>query len=239
MIKTMKERLKEAIIGLYVFTFDLLDILRVEKVSRFRHENVPYFSQWESRDLAEQIIRKKISAQKDPLWKNSGAKNPEEYELWSWNVCGMACLKMILSHAKGEVVPLIKLAKKCEKYGGYVKTGNKIDGMYYQPFLKFIEKEFELMGRIVFPMTKKVISDELGKKNYVIASVSPLIRAPKEKLRGKRGGHLILIVGYDNVSKEFFLHNPSGDKKENQENASISFSNFEKFSSHRGIIVLI
>src|SRR3989338_258315 len=71
------------------------------------YKNVPYFSQWESKDLVNDIINKKISAKDDPLWKKSGAKNKKEYELWSWNGCGMACFKMILAYKFKKEIPVV------------------------------------------------------------------------------------------------------------------------------------
>jgi len=41
---------------------------------RFVHKDVPYFCQWESRELAKQILEKQISTDDDPNWKASGAK---------------------------------------------------------------------------------------------------------------------------------------------------------------------
>ncbi|MEK7571158.1 MAG: hypothetical protein AAB553_02700 [Patescibacteria group bacterium] len=74
-----------------------------QKIS-FLHKNIPYFSQWESPTLVDTIVRKKISAKDDPRWKNSGAKTKAEYELWSHNTCGMACLKMILAKELGKEI---------------------------------------------------------------------------------------------------------------------------------------
>ena len=52
-----------------------------------------------------------------------------------------------------------------------------------------------------------------------------------------KGGHLVLMLGYDIDKKLFYFHNPSGFKKETQEYASISFSDFKKFFGYKGIIV--
>src|SRR5690349_18194630 len=87
--------------------------------ARFVHKAVPYFCQWESRDLAKQIVDGHISTDDDPNWKASGAKTKKEYHDWSWSACGMACTKMILAHHSGKVVPIVTLGKKCAEYGGY------------------------------------------------------------------------------------------------------------------------
>src|SRR5581483_419670 len=64
-------------------------VIRTQKKS-FVHKNVPYYSQWESKQLVGKILSHEISAKEDMKWKNSGAETKEEYELWSFNVCGMA-----------------------------------------------------------------------------------------------------------------------------------------------------
>jgi hypothetical protein len=44
----------------------------------------------------------------DPLWQQSGAQTVEEYAQWATNLCGMACLKMILA-TRGETYPTLEL----------------------------------------------------------------------------------------------------------------------------------
>ena len=132
------------------------------------HNNIPYFSQWESKELIKDIISKKISAKEDPLWKKSGADTKEEYELWSWNACGMACLKMLIAYKYNKEIPLIKLGKKCKKYGGY--AGKNLNGLYYKPFIKFVKEEFNINAKIISPMVIQDIIKELEKNNFIIAS---------------------------------------------------------------------
>lgn len=203
----------------------------------FKHEGIPYYSQWESKNLVGKIIRKEQSAKDDPNWANSGAQTPEEYVLWSWNACGMACLKMILSHQFKNEIPIVTLGKKCMEYGGYVQKGEKLDGLYYRTFLDFIRTEYGLLGKVVFPLSQEDIIKELLNSNYVIASVHHQIRRPDDEFTGKKGGHLVLISGCNIEIEIFYIHNPSGDTQESQEYAPISFTNFEKFFAHRGIVI--
>lgn len=205
--------------------------------SSFVINSVPYYSQWESPSLVGKIIiRNETSAQDDPLWERSGAKSPEEYELWARNMCGMACLKMIIEHKFGKIVPIIDLGKKCLKYGGYVLQPNTIDGMYYSPFIKFIKEEFNLDAGVVGSMSIDRIVKELSLGNYIIASVSHKIRNPDSKPSTK-GGHLILLLGYDLDKRTILFHNPSGDTNKNQGYVEIPFSQFENFFARRGIVI--
>jgi hypothetical protein len=203
---------------------------------RFVHEDVPYFCQWESRDLAKSILEKKITTDDDPNWKKSGAKDKKEYRDWSWSGCGMACTKMILAHTTGRVVPLVKLGTRCAEYGGYTMPLEDSVGLYYKPYLTYVDNEFNWKARIVQGMTFPELMYELGKGNYVIAGVSPQIRNP-DSMPKIKGGHLVLMLGYDKTKQEFYLHNPSGVSRDTQEYATVKFKDFRKFFSGRGIVI--
>lgn len=199
-------------------------------------DDVPYYSQWESPSLVSKIIRDEISAKDDPLWKRSGASSPEEYELWARNMCGMACLKMIIKHKIGETIPILDLGKRSLEYGVYILKPGTIDGMYYSPFVKFIKEEFDLNSKAVGSMSIKRILRELAHENYIIASVSHKIRGLSSRPPSK-GGHLVLLLGYNLEKQTILFHNPSGDTEESQKYSEISFSQFENFFAGRGLVV--
>ncbi|MBI4836702.1 MAG: C39 family peptidase [Candidatus Abawacabacteria bacterium] len=197
---------------------------------------VPYFAQWESKELADDILKKRILAVNDPKWLASGAESPEEYALWSWNACGMACLKMVLAYYKKVTIPLVTLCKQCVKYGGYTFPLETSPGLYYGPFVNFVRQTYGLQAKVIYPMILKEIVQALAKQKLVIASVAPEIRNPSA-ISTKRGGHLVLIVGFDAQQKIIYLHNPSGNTPESQEYAQISFNDFKKFFANKGIII--
>ena len=202
---------------------------------RFIHHELPYFSQWESRELVEKIITKQIEAKDDPRWQESGAKDVKEYTSWSWSCCGMACLKMILAHKKNEVIPLVTLGKQCVKYDGYKLPLENHPGLYYKPFVQFIKEKYSLNGRATSALTLTDIKNTLSDGGYVIASVTPEIRYT-EKDPVKKGGHLVLLFGYDDSKQTIYLHNPSGFKN-SQEKVAISYSQFKKFFDNKGIMI--
>lgn len=148
----------------------------------------------------------------------------------------MACTKMILAHRIGRVIPIVELGKQCAEYGGYTMPLNNSVGLYYKPYIVFVEKELQWKAKIVQGMTFQELMYEFGKGNYVIAGVSPQIRYPQSKPKVK-SGHLVLMLGYDRTKQEFYLHNPSGISKETQEYAVVKFSDFKKFFSGRGIVI--
>lgn len=201
----------------------------------FIHKDIPYFSQWESRDLVEKIIKKQISAADDPHWKESGAKTTQEYTAWSWSCCGMACLKMILAHKYRKVIPLVHLGKKCLNYGGYRLPLETSPGLFYKPFVSFVKSEYGLNGRAMSVLTLTEIKQVLSDGGYVMVSVTPEIRFPLEEPT-KRGGHLVLVVGYDDEKGAIYINNPSGFKG-TQEQVEIPYRQFHKFFDNKGILI--
>lgn len=203
--------------------------------------------------MVDGILSEKIKAQGDPLWKRSGAKTREEYTIWSWSICGMACLKMILIDKYKKNYALVELGKKCLEYGGYKDNSSKydtaqlleegksipssyLDGLFYESFLRFIKKEFGLNGKIIRPMIIGDIIKSLSNQDYVIASVNSSIRNPKLKPKFK-GGHLVLVTGYDLNQRLLYIHNPSGFYNKPQEHFPIGFEDFEKFFAYRGVVI--
>ena len=158
---------------------------------------IPYASQWESPALAEQILAKTIEAQADPQWRRSGAASADEYAMWSWNGCGMACLKMILAD-QGIQVPLVTLAKQCLAYGGYQEPLASSPGLFYKPFCQFVKKSYRLEAKAISALSLAEILHHTAQHHYVIASVNYEIRNP-QSTPTKKGGHLVLITGYDKV----------------------------------------
>lgn len=212
--------------------------LGVDKLPRrFCHSSVPYFSQWESRELNKHILEGKFKAEDDPHWWSSGATTKTEYAAWSWSGCGMACLKMILAHRQDTILPLVTLGKRCLAYGGYDLPLETSAGLKYAPFVAFITKEFNLKANAVSSLSLPQIITELAKGRYVMASVHPSIRNPKSPEPRQKGGHLVLVLGYDLEKHVLVLHNPSGDSAESQEYAHISFRDFKKFFHYQGIVI--
>jgi len=202
----------------------------------YMRDSIPYVSQWESPELAEQIINGQLRARDDPKWRKSGARTRDEYQTYSWNMCGMACLRMILLDRSGKADTIIKLGKKCTKYGGYTLPFGESAGLQYRQFAAFMKSEYDIDSIVKPALLQHDIKVAISKGEYVIASVSPQIRRP-DSLPQHKGGHLVLITGYDDVKRIFYLHNPSGIAGLSQVNTVISYRDFRKFFAHRGIIV--
>ncbi|WP_292643313.1 C39 family peptidase [Mesorhizobium sp.] len=176
-----------------------------------------------------------VALRRDPLWRGSGAETLDEYAIWAANICGMACLKMILA-SRGEIVPTIELARRCTDYGGYVVNEGSIKGLIYAPFVSFVKEAFGLRAEVMTNVATVDIPAILSRSRFFIASVSSSIRWPEREPPSK-GGHLVLIT---RASDEGFrFHNPSGHNSATRANAVLAAADFDRFFANRGIAVAI
>lgn len=198
--------------------------------------DVPYFSQWETPEMTLPVLAEGIAAlHRDPLWQNSGAETIEEYARWAVNICGMACLKMILA-ARGEAHPILTLARACTTYGGYVvnEADASIKGLIYAPFVTFVCERFGLAADVRTQVPTETIPAIVKDNGFFIASVSSAIRWP-EREPPSRGGHLVLVTAADEESIRF--HNPSGHDRASQADVTLPLATFDRFFANRGIAV--
>ncbi|MHC2299220.1 hypothetical protein ACVJBD_003426 [Rhizobium mongolense] len=197
---------------------------------------VPYFSQWETPEMTLPVVAEGSAAlMRDPLWRHSGAQTVEEYARWAVNVCGMACLKMILA-ARGELHPTLDLARGCAAYGGYVvnEADASIKGLIYAPFVKFVTQRFGLGAETMTNVDTAAIPELLSKRQFFIASVHHAIRWPEREPPSK-GGHLVLVTA---ASPEAVRsHNPSGHNPESQAHVTLPLAVFDRFFANRGVAV--
>ncbi|MFD1983905.1 C39 family peptidase [Mesorhizobium newzealandense] len=200
-------------------------------------ETVPFFSQWETPDMTMDVLTEgaEVALRRDPLWQRSGAETREEYAVWAANICGMACLKMILA-TRGEIVPTIELARRCTGYGGYVVNEGSIKGLIYAPFVSFVQEVFGLQAEVMTNVATSDIPAILARSRFFIASVSSSIRWPEREPPSK-GGHLVLVTAASDEG--FRFHNPSGHTSATQENAELAPADFDRFFANRGIAVAI
>jgi hypothetical protein len=197
-------------------------------------QKVPYFSQWETPDMTLAVVAEGAQSAllRDPLWASSGASSVEDYARWAGNLCGMACLKMVLAARTGKTIPIMDLAMGCREYGGYVEEADgRIKGLIYAPFVPFVRHRFDLNARIATGIS---VADILTQSEFFIASVHHSIRWPETEPPAK-GGHLVLVTSIDGNGIRF--HNPSGHVSATRENVEMPLRTFEKFFAGRGIAI--
>jgi hypothetical protein len=198
-------------------------------------DKVPYYSQWESRDMVEDIIAKRTTAASDPLWRESGALDLCEYLLWSGHICGMACLKMVLASRTGVIWPTLELARKMTFCGGYKVENDKIRGLIYQPFVDCLQREFGMRAKICTNLEVQSLPAVLDCVEFFMASVHHSIRWP-DVVPTSKGGHLVLVTAIKDGCVIF--HNPSGHTRAAQNDVSMTLERFDVFFAGRGIAIV-
>ncbi|GAA2747347.1 C39 family peptidase [Kitasatospora cinereorecta] len=196
---------------------------------------VPYYSQWESPELVPDILDGTVQAADDPLWERSGAATEEEYEYWSWRLCGMACLRMALDFWWGVAPAAVRLAEECLEAGAYVRhPDGRLDGLTHVPFAAYVRERWGLDAQAHAPLPPDLVRRELAEGRLVMLSVHPSIRT-LEPQPPRQGGHLVLAVGAD--ERELLIHNPSGFPDGSQQYAKVPWGDLERFYAGRGIVL--
>lgn len=196
--------------------------------------SVPYVCQWATPELAADLIAGRVTLADDVNWARSGARDRAEYIEWANHVCGMACLKMVLSHRDGEAPSLLELARRSLPYGAYVREGERIKGLIYAPFVDYVREQFALESEVRVGIEPEDLPLVLSQRRYFIASVHPGIRQP-EQTPPQRGGHLVLVTTAEADSVTF--HNPSGDSPATRQQVTLPLSSFGRFFAGRGIAI--
>ncbi len=197
--------------------------------------DVPYISQFASPEYAEKILKDRIASDTDLRWQQTGAQSPDEYAKWVLTICGMACTSMALLFFKHRNERIVSLAKDAFENSVYKPHGKELSNMHYAEYAPWIKK-YGLKATIYTRMNIQGLQYLLSKGKLVIASVNPNIRGyitadPKQK-----GGHLVLVTGYDKKANTITFHNPSGFVRLNtQQNHTIPVPAFCQFFAGRGI----
>ncbi|MCX5404545.1 C39 family peptidase [Streptomyces sp. NBC_00335] len=194
---------------------------------------VPYYSQWESAGLVPEFVAGADSA-RDPLWAGSGAGSPEEYAFWAPRMCGVACLRMVLGRLGLPVPPSVELVKELCGAGAYVRDGDAVQGLIYQPFAEYVNARWDLDARSVPVLDHQAVRDALAGGGLAMLSVHWSIRTlvPAGEARG---GHLVLAVGA--TDDAVLVHNPSGFPGASQQYAPVPWAELDRFYAGRGILI--
>lgn len=195
---------------------------------------VPYFSQWESPDLATRFIADAGALAEDPNWRSSGARDRDEYARWANHVCGMACVKMLIAARTGRVWPILELARGATAHGAYVESGDDIRGLIYAPCVDYLRMAHGIESEVVTGIQADDLPRLMARAAFFIASVHPWIRTP-ERAPPKRGGHLVLVTAADDDGIRF--HNPSGDSPATSADVRLDLVGFDRFFAGRGLAI--
>jgi len=195
---------------------------------------VPYFSQWESADLVPQFLDGSLSSAADPRWAESGAAAAADYGFWAPKVCGIACLRMVLSSRAMPVPPMMRLVQRALDWKAYIPAGDRVRGLIYQPFADWVGHDYGIIAEVVRDLTLERLTAVAAPDAPVIASVHHWIRWP-HRYPPETGGHLVLVTGA--AGGLVRLHNPSGLPGVSQQDAVIEGADFARFFAGRGLVV--
>ena len=197
--------------------------------------SIPYVSQFAHPDFAEKILEHGADKTTDPEWRSTGAESPKEYAKWVLTTCGMACTSMVLKHFKENNAGTISLAKDALKYKVYTEHSDDISDMQYREYAEWV-KIHGLNAEVYSKLSIRGIKYLLSNKKLVIVSVNPNIREYETTNTKQKGGHLVLVTGYNETNGIITIRNPSGfTSLDTQQNHMIPVSKFLNFYANRGI----
>ena len=146
---------------------------------------------------------------------------------WTKRICGLACLKMVISQLKNQVVPLKTLLNQGLAVDGYMKGIGWIhQGLADVATQYGINAQCKSIGDSL-----DVIDRELEQGKLVIASVSCGFNSEK------KGGHLVLIIG--SKADGYIIHHPSSEENEQWGHHFLAKDAFMKCFSVNGNIIII
>ncbi len=199
--------------------------------------DISYVCQFAKPEHAELSLKKELDPLNDPHWAETGASSPKRYAEWAFTMCGMASTAMALSHFENKNIKPALLAEDALLHGVYTESKKELSAMKYREFAKWIKK-YNVHADIYTKLSMKGICYALSKGRLVIISVNPNIRGYATAPIHQKGGHLVLVTGYDLNNKTISINNPSGFVSNNtQINHKLSEKEFLSYYAGRGIVI--
>jgi len=197
----------------------------------------PYCAQYADKDNIDMFLNNPEMVKNDIKWKDFGFTHIEDYAYWSHNLCGIACLLMVIKalipKSSIKVSELVQLALSRNAYDLPLELSK---GWKYQGLID-VANEFSIKG-IVYPtLTIETIIKNVTTNKYTIVSVNPQKIRLDETTDAAKGGHLVLLFGAElskNECSSVYIHNPNGRAIQSQEKVKISISTFNDAFAGRG-----
>ncbi|HCC83720.1 TPA: hypothetical protein DEP96_02635 [Candidatus Uhrbacteria bacterium] len=211
---------------------------RVSKILPRVDNDVPFVCQFASPEHAELSLMKQLKPRDDLDWRESGATSPERYADWAFTMCGMASTAMVLrSFFDASPLPA-ELAEDALKHGVYQETAGEISDMRYREYATWITK-YNLRAKVYTRLSIHGIKHALSNGRLVMISVNPNIRGVVTAAVNQRGGHLVLVTGYDTNAGTITINNPSGFASQgSQLHHTLAVKVFKKYFAGRGIVLI-
>ena len=203
---------------------------------------ISYSAQFASPELIYSYCHEHFDGRQDPRWREFGTEDVEEYCFWCFRSCSIACLKMCIETLARPKQPpsMIELIQQGLAAGGYIihnEQGELVNfGWIYQPLVK-VGQSYGIKGQVYKTLSIENICSLLLTGALVIASVSDEIGERNDTPITHKGGHVVLVHGFEWSNQEcqtLLLHNSSGRFPELQENAVIPYDRFAAAFAGRG-----
>lgn len=196
---------------------------------------VVFVSQFANPGWAEKILKDGKPKTSDPDWQQSGAESVGEYEKWVTTICGMACTVMAFEYYGKGKHQTITLAKEALNHGVYQEHSGELSDMRYKEYVDWVSN-YGISTTLFSRLTISGIKHILSKGGLAIVSVNPNIRGCKTAPEKQRGGHLVLVTGYNETDNTITIHNPSGFVSQNTHtNHTLTIDRFRTYFAGRGI----
>lgn len=164
-------------------------------------------------------------------WIAFGSGKPE-YQRWNPEICGICCLKMI-----GDTIgvtnnlSLYQLTMMAAANGTFMASEHgTIQGAFHYPLAELAES-LGIRCRVVKTLGTSEITEALAQGMYAILSIDAA--SVDSSLRG---GHLVLIYGYDEPTDSFLLHDCSSIMRPDGCGVSISAHALANISNNKGLV---
>ena len=212
--------------------------VRFSAVVDMEQHDVPFVCQFAHPDHAEPSLKKELEPIDDSNWADTGATSSERYAVWAFTMCGMASFSMVLAHFKNKTEKPAVLAEDALNHNVYYEENNgTLSSMQYREFADWIT-QYDLQAKVISRLSVRGIQYALSHGKLAIVSVNPNIRGYDTAPARQKGGHLVLVTGYDREKKTISINNPSGFvSNDTQVNHNIPLQEFDAFYAGRGIIL--
>jgi hypothetical protein len=155
-----------------------------------------------------------------------------EYQRWIPEICGICCLKMVGdTFGVTNNLSLYQLTMMAVANGTFiVGARGTIQGAFHYPLAELAER-LGVRCRVMRTLGIGEITEALAQGMYAILSIEA---ARVDSSR--RGGHLVLVYGYDQRADSFLLHDCSSMMRPDGCGVSISASALASISNNKGLI---
>ena len=155
-----------------------------------------------------------------------------EYQRWNPEICGICCLKMVGDTiGVTNTLSLYQLTMMAAANGTFIVTGHgTIQGAFHYPLAELAER-LGIRCRVMRALGIPEITAALTRGMYAILSINAA-----RVNSSLRGGHLVLVYGYDEPADSFLLHDCSSMMQRDGYGVSISARALSGISNNKGLV---